>query len=198
MPPDRYPGDVNEVAGQTGRPALRRAVADPRAFDELYRRESEAMLLFFTRRTWDAEAAVDLTAETFARAYAGRDRFRGTTDEEERGFLYGIARRTLWRFYDKGKAEQRAVKRLAVQVPTLAPDDIAEIEERAGLDVLRADVRAALKALPAGRGEAVRLRVVDELSYAEIARRLDISEDNARARVSRGLKALATTLEAHR
>jgi DNA-directed RNA polymerase specialized sigma24 family protein len=37
--------------------------------------------------------------------------------------------------------------------------------------------------------------VVDELSYDELAGRLGISQANARARVSRGLRALATNLE---
>ncbi len=46
-------------------------MADPGEFDEMYRRESEGVLVFFTRRTFDAEIALDLTAETFAHAYIG-------------------------------------------------------------------------------------------------------------------------------
>jgi RNA polymerase sigma-70 factor (ECF subfamily) len=43
----------------------------------------------------------------------------------------------------------------------------------------------------------VRLRVVDELGYAAIASRLGISEQTARARVSRGLRALAAAVDRH-
>jgi len=39
-------------------------MADPGDFDELYRREGEGVLIFFTRRTLDPEVAVDLTADT--------------------------------------------------------------------------------------------------------------------------------------
>ena len=43
----------------------------------------------------------------------------------------------------------------------------------------------------------MRLRVVDELGYPAIATRLGISEQAARARVSRGLRALAGALDHH-
>jgi RNA polymerase sigma-70 factor (ECF subfamily) len=47
-----------------------------------------------------------------------------------------------------------------------------------------------LDALPQDQREAVRLRVLDERTYAEISQRLGVSEQTARARVSRGLRAL--------
>jgi DNA-directed RNA polymerase specialized sigma24 family protein len=41
----------------------------------------------------------------------------------------------------------------------------------------------------------VRLRVVDELDYPTVADRLGISEQAARARVSRGLRVLASAVD---
>jgi RNA polymerase sigma-70 factor (ECF subfamily) len=58
-------------------------------------------------------------------------------------------------------------------------------------------VTSALADLGAEQREAVRLRAVDELGYPAIARRLGISEQAARARVSRGLRALAAALDRH-
>jgi RNA polymerase sigma-70 factor (ECF subfamily) len=83
-------------------------------------------------------------------------------------------------------------------VPQIHDDDIAEIEERAGLADLRARVRAELERLSAEQREALRLRVVEERSYEEVADALGISEQAARARVSRGLRALAQSLEPQR
>ena len=40
------------------------------------------------------------------------------------------------------------------------------------------------------------MRVVDDLPYEEVARRLGVSEPTARARVSRGLRALQGALAA--
>ncbi|HEY3774967.1 MAG TPA: sigma factor-like helix-turn-helix DNA-binding protein [Solirubrobacteraceae bacterium] len=44
--------------------------------------------------------------------------------------------------------------------------------------------------------DALRLRVVEERPYPEVARVLGISEQAARARVSRGLRSLRSVLEA--
>ena len=53
----------------------------------------------------------------------------------------------------------------------------------------------ALDALPDTQREALRLRVVDGLGYREAAARMGTSEQNARIRVSRALKALSTRLQ---
>jgi hypothetical protein len=47
---------------------------DADAFSKLYRGEAESVLIFLTRRTFDVETAVELTAETFAIAllYVGQ------------------------------------------------------------------------------------------------------------------------------
>lgn len=49
----------------------------------------------------------------------------------------------------------------------------------------------ALQDLNEDQRHALELRVARELSYAEVATQLEISEESARARVSRGLRALA-------
>ncbi len=176
--------------------ALRRSARDPAAFADFYRAESEGLLLFFTRRTFDAQVALDLTAETFAQAFAGRARFRGTTDAEAGGYLYAIAHRLLARYWQRGKVEREAVERLGLRVPHATDDDHAAIEERAGLDGLRPAIREQLRRLSREQQEAVVLRVVEELPYEEIAQRLRIPEDAVRARVSRGLRALGPRLRA--
>jgi DNA-directed RNA polymerase specialized sigma24 family protein len=61
---------------------------DAGAFAALYDREAQAVLVFIARRTLDAELALDLTAETFAQAFRGRRAFRGSTEMEERAWLY--------------------------------------------------------------------------------------------------------------
>lgn len=43
--------------------------------------------------------------------------------------------------------------------------------------------------------EAIQLRIVDELSYSDLASRLAISEQAARLRVSRGMRVLARVLD---
>jgi DNA-directed RNA polymerase specialized sigma24 family protein len=47
---------------------------DAASFEEFYTRYFERVLVFFSRRTREAELAADLTAETFAAALVGRRR----------------------------------------------------------------------------------------------------------------------------
>jgi RNA polymerase sigma-70 factor (ECF subfamily) len=158
---------------------------------ELYDELSKRLLVHFTRRTYDGEVALDLTAETFARVTASRNRFRGQTHAEAQAFVWGIARNVLSEFFERGRVEQRALRRLNLRAPVATDDEIARIEELAELGDLRACVREALRDLAADQREALHLRVVQELDYPTIARRLGISEQTARARVSRGLRRLA-------
>ena len=171
---------------------------DPDAFIALYRASARDVLVFFLRRTFDAEVARDLTAETFAAAFEQRARFRGATDEEAAAWLFGIARHKLSRYLRRGAAERRAVARLGIDVRPVTDEDAARMFELAGLAEVRDRVAAALAGIGPDQRQAVRLRVVEELSYAEVAERLGVSEQTARARVSRGLRALAdamTTIE---
>ena len=64
----------------------------------------------------------------------------------------------------------------------------------AGLREVAAPLADAMAALPEDQRRAVELRVIDECGYAEVAVQLGVSEQTARARVSRGLRALARRL----
>ena len=161
----------------------------------LYAAHRERLLAFFVRRTADTEIALDLWAETFAQAVANRHRFRGGTDDESAAWLYGIAQRQLAAYLRRGYAEKRAMQRLGLERPPLDPELEAELERVADLAELRRTVGGALTTLSHETRSAVELRIVRELPYAEIASRLAISEQAARARVSRGLRALAVVLE---
>jgi RNA polymerase sigma-70 factor (ECF subfamily) len=82
-----------------------------------------------------------------------------------------------------------------LEPPAITSDEIERIEQLAGVEELRVAVAQALATLGADQREALRLRVVDELDYPVVARRLGVSEPTARARVSRGLRRLAAALE---
>ena len=162
----------------------------------LYDGHARRLLVFFARRTFDGQLAMDLVAETFARAYENRDRYRGSSEHEAAGWLWGIARNVLHESQRRGQAERRALARLGVEAERLSESELARVEELASLDDLRDLVGAALRTLSVEHREALELRVVRELDYPQIARWLKISEAAARARVSRGLRVLAAALDA--
>lgn len=88
------------------------------------------------------------------------------------------------------------MRRLGLAVPALDDESIARIEALADTDSHRAALAAALERMSATERDAVELRVVAELGYAEIASRLDCTEAAARVRVHRGLARLNHLMEA--
>ena len=170
-------------------------LADDVAFSAFYRDHAQALLVFFTRRTYDVESALDLTAETFAQAFAARRRFRGETNPQAGAWLFAIATAQLAAHLRRGYAQRRLVTRLGVQVPQASAAETERILELAGLGSLRSVIALELSRLSGEQREALELRVVDELPYAVVATRLGISEQAARMRVSRALAALARAVE---
>src|SRR4051812_15469684 len=80
---------------------------DPDAFAAFYRRHENAMLLFFLRRTANAELAADLTAEVFAAALGSARRFRGGRGPAV-AWLFAIANHKLASSRRRGRVEDRA------------------------------------------------------------------------------------------
>jgi RNA polymerase sigma-70 factor (ECF subfamily) len=180
--------------GETDAELILASRSDPAAFRELYDRWADRLLAYFYRRVFDAEVAADLLAETFAVAYERRGRFRDV-GRPGGAWLHGIAAKELSHWFRKQEVERRAVRRLGIEVPALNDESIARIEALADAEAHRGALAEALEQMPGGDREAVELRVVGELPYAEIAARLDCTENTARQRVHRGLARLSNLLQ---
>jgi len=173
---------------------LRQSLHDPDAFAAFYDAYAERVLLFLVRRVLDVDTAFDLLSETFAIALERRHQFRGNSTEQEQGWLFSIARSELSHFWRDGRVERTALARIGVPRPGLTDPEIERIEHLAGITELVPALHDAMAALPEDQRRAVELRVVEEHDYAEVAEILGVSEQTARARVSRGLRALAQRL----
>jgi RNA polymerase sigma-70 factor (ECF subfamily) len=121
---------------------------------------------------------------------------REDSREEMRAWLFTIARRQLGHYLRRGQAQRTAVRRLGIRTPGAHEDDLAAIERAAGLGEVRRRLKLELGRLSDEQREALQLRVVEETPYEEVARRLGVSEQAARARVSRGLRTLQRALAA--
>jgi RNA polymerase sigma factor (sigma-70 family) len=175
-------------SGTTSDAALLAAArADPDAFRELYDRYVRQIHDYFVRRTGDAEASFDLTAETFAQAWLMRARFRDELGGTAGPWLFGIARNVLLMSLRRGQLERRATERLGVAERLDVPHDAAGI---APDDSWADGADELLDALPPAQREAVRLRVVHDLAYEQVAVALGTTASAARVRVHRGLAAL--------
>lgn len=163
---------------------------EPAAFGEFYRAHAEWVYLWFAGQVSDHALAADLTAETFAQALVSLRRFRGTEAGSGTAWLFGIGRNLLRRSYERRRVESAARVRLGMPIRELGDDELGAVDARLDAGALAQELREALGSLPPELREAVELRVVDGLSYEEIALAASISEQNARQRVSRALRAL--------
>jgi RNA polymerase sigma factor (sigma-70 family) len=171
---------------------LAAAHGDSAAFERFYRRWLPVVTRFHLRRGGSREAAFDLTAETFAGVVVSLGDFdpaRGSAA----GWLFGIAEHKLATSLRRGRVEARARRELGHRRLVLDDDDLVRVEELASL-VGHAQVQELLSELPPGQEAAVRARVLDERSYAEIAVDLRCSEAVVRQRVHRGLQRLRERL----
>jgi RNA polymerase sigma-70 factor (ECF subfamily) len=190
----RVSGLPPHVAGTTGRALLPLSLNDADAFADFYGAYVGRVSVFFVKRVFDTEIAVDLTAEAFAIALERRRQFRGTSSEEEQGWLFAIARSLLQAYWRKGQIEQAAVRRLGLERLPLTDDDIRFLHDRSGLESLRDRLAEALTTVRPDQAAAVRARVIEEREYADIAADFGTTQDVIRARVSRGLKTMHALL----
>jgi RNA polymerase sigma-70 factor (ECF subfamily) len=166
---------------------------DGEAFGEFYTRRRALLLAYLRPRVTDPETAADLMAESFAAALlALRDSGRAIPDEPA-AWLLTIARNKLIDSVRRGRVEQNARERLAMEPLEMDDEDIARIESLAS----SVDVTASAdQVLSVEQRELLKARIVDERDYADIAHDLRCSEAVVRKRVSRALKALRADLEA--
>ena len=162
----------------------------PESFRELYDRYADQVHGFMLKRSGNRDAALDLTAETFAQAWGSRHRFEDRVDGSAGPWLFGIARNVL----SRSARERRLIRessdalRLERGGSELMPDD-------SWVDGIDADLERALLALPESQRRAVQLRIIADQSYADVSDALNCSPAAARIRVSRGLASLRSHYE---
>jgi len=182
-------GERHEHDRRTDAELLRAADSDPAAFAALYARHVAEVYGWLSRRIeW---AASDLAAETFARAWLIRARFRDERDGSARPWLLGIAANLLADAARHDRIETRARQRLGLPLDLATEDGYTEVEQRLSP---RLALERHLRALAPHERDALELRIVQELSYDEVAQRLSIRPAAARLRVSRALRRLALTV----
>ncbi len=170
---------------QTDAELLRAARTDAQPFRELYDRYAERMHGYFIRRTRERDVAYDLTAETFAQAWAARERFSDEAGGSAGPWLFAIAGHVLAQSVRRRRLERDASERFGV-LSRLDREPSTTVPADSWLDGLD----EAFDDLPEGLQEALRLRVIDDLGYGDVAAELGTTEGAARVRVARALARL--------
>ncbi len=168
----------------------------PDAFDRDVLSHTDALFRTALRLTRDRSAAEDLVQDTLLKAFRAASRFEPGTNL--RAWLFTILVNTS---RNRRRAAARDIVDIdggAVDAAGPRPEQSVTPEDLLLRDVLDADLQAALDALPDVFREAVWLRDVEEFSYAEIARMLDVPVGTVMSRISRGRRALHAHLAATR
>jgi len=162
------------------------AAGDVDAFQVLYRRNVNVVFAFLRNRV-GAQAAEDLTAETFVRAYEriGKFQWRGIPI---RAWLLRIAYNLIVASARKTPEDPRTNS--MVGASPIAGHEEAVIDHLGGTRALD-----ALATLPEAQQVVLQLRVIQEISVAETAIVLGSTEEAVRSQTYRALKALRRALD---
>ncbi|MEA2419193.1 MAG: hypothetical protein QOE60_1399 [Thermoleophilaceae bacterium] len=155
---------------------------DTETFAALYERTFPRVYAYVASLLRDLEAAEDVTAQAFERAYRRRTTYRSRRGSRE-AWLFGIARNAA---LDELRRRNRRV-RLEGE-----PEDVGAIgaDDHAELALRRESVRAAMGVLDGHERELLALKFSAGLSNTEIAGVLRLSETAVGTRLHRTLTKL--------
>jgi RNA polymerase sigma-70 factor, ECF subfamily len=164
------------------------AVADRPPFEDLYRDFLGRIYAYVRAQVGTSADAEDVTAQVFMNAYQAYARFevRNTTPA---AWLFRIARNaTLDHFRASGRREK--LRRTIEHQPVAEADPAGQAEERIQYQALLAQVAL----LPERQRDAISLRH-SGLSFDEVGKLMDCSEDAAKMLYHRGVKALKEAVQ---
>ena len=150
-------------------------------FHEIYERFSKDVYRYAFWLSGSANDADDITSETFARAWVGREEIR---TETVKAYLFAIARN----LYLKGL---RYTKRQSDLDP-LHPDPQPALEQQVESRLKLNRAMRAIQSLPEIDRAAFLMRVQHELPYDEIARILQLPLTTIKVKIHRARLRLAT------
>ena len=167
---------------------------DRDAFTKLIELYRERVMRLAHQMVGNAEDAQDLCQETFVRVYRALDSF-----DRKRPFtpwVYRIAHNVVYDYLRRKKVRP-AIADLDEEWPLedRADDGAATPEQALMSSETQKQVQAAIQALPENYRDVVVFRFVDNLSYAEIAETLGLTEANVMMRMSRARRMLRDKLQ---
>lgn len=159
--------------------------------EDLYKEYFPRIYSFLYRMCADPAVAEELTQETFYQAYLSFHKFKGQS--EFYTWLVGIAKHVHLKYLRKTKKEfVEAPLDLVAEVLAL---DEEQPDKKLEKEFTEKTVQRLIKKLPSKYKDVVMLRVYAEMSFAQVAQTLNISENSAKVIFCRAKKMLAEELK---
>lgn len=167
-----------------------------RTFDEEALPHLDALYRVALRLTADATLAEDLVQDTMLKAYRSWRQYRPGTNAK--GWLLTILRNTFINDYRRRKHEPVAMDIEAV-APHALDRSIAETDPEGSFfaQIVDDKVIEAVDALPTEFREVLALSDIEGMSYADIAKTLQIPVGTVKSRLFRARRLLQATLYSH-
>jgi RNA polymerase sigma-70 factor (ECF subfamily) len=160
---------------------------DEQAGRDLFGRHFDGVYRFFRNKV--ADAAEDLTQQTFMACVQGRDRFRG--ESSFRTYLFTIARKRLYSYLRENRQRTDPLEFRSTSIEDLglqSPSRAVSVREEQRL-LLR-----GLRSLPIDMQVALELFYWEELTVSEIGEVLDVPVGTVKSRLQRARARLDTII----
>ena len=180
------PADRSDAA------AIAASLESPASFAVVFERHHAVVHRHLARRI-GRDLADELTAETFAVAFAKRGRYNVAV-HDARPWLFGIATKLAHRHWRREERELRAYARTGVDAA--APSPAERVTARADSAVAGPAVAAALAGLTADDRDVLLLYAWEELDQPEIAAALSIALGTVKSRLHRARARVRQSLAA--
>ncbi len=168
------------------------AAGSEEAFARLVELHEKRVYALALRVTGNQEDAADVAQEAFLSAWRGLPSFRG--DAGFSTWLYRLTSNAAIDHLRKTRRQKAEASLDGIAQGLEVPDPAPTPQEQAETQALREAVRWGLGELSKEHQQALTLREYEELSYEEIAARLEVDLGTVKSRISRARAALRKIL----
>lgn len=170
---------------------------DPQAGEKLYTeylKESKPVQGLLRRGLSNPDDREEMLHEIYLQLISGTNTFRG--DSQLSTYVYQVARITIFQKYRRENTLKRGkIYRTVVEPMEIADGIQSNPEYTYTLKETRQLLRDLIGKLPEAYREALMLRVMDDLTYEEIAGKLNLPLNTVSTKIYKGKKLLGSILQ---
>lgn len=167
---------------------------DPNAFEKIYNFYYERILKYLLKRTASAEAAYDLTADTFIKAFESFHKFKWT-GVSVKVWLYRIAINSLKNYRRKPQSQVLTAEMEGMEIlATNAKEELEELDKAMHGDEDLGKLSDAIATLNPKYQNIVSLHYFEGMSHREIAQTIKRTESAVKSMMHRALTNLRQLL----
>jgi len=165
---------------------LKARAGSQKAFADLMQRYKDSIYFMSLKMVNNREDAMDITVETFAKAFEKLDKYQ--PDYAFSTWLFRVATNNCIDFLRKKKLNTVSINNmmddeddrpLQIKSDTLNPEETSIKKQQSN------DIKLLIESLPTRYRNLLTLRYFDELSYEEIAQQLDLPLGTVKAQLFR-------------